>query len=113
MDEDKDGANLDHLIVKILPKDTINNHVDTVKKTILYRPLTDEGYRFMTAELEKFDWDFLAKEENIKAKKKKILKPKRSKLSSKPISNMRFSDQCRKFEFEIGEYLDLQTFEQM
>ena len=65
VDEDKDGANSDHLIVKMLPKDTINNHVDTVKKTIIYRPLTDEGYRLMTAELEEFNWDFLAKEENV------------------------------------------------
>lgn len=65
VDDDKDGENSDHLMVKMLPLNTINNHVSTVKKDIVYRPLTDEGYRIMTEELTNFNWDFLESMENV------------------------------------------------
>ena len=62
VDSDKIGENSDHLMVKMIPLNNVNNNVSKEKKFITYRPLTDEGFKKMTFELENMSWEFI---ENI------------------------------------------------
>ena len=59
VDFDKNGENSDHQMVKMIPLNSVQNQVEKIKKRIIYRPLTDEGFRKMTSKLGKMDWDFI------------------------------------------------------
>ena len=58
-DFDKNGENSDHLMVKMIPLNSVDNHVTKVKKKIIYRPLSDEGFKRMTLKLSEMDWEFI------------------------------------------------------
>merc|ERR1712130_918795 len=59
VDDDKVGSNSDHLMVRLVPLNTVNNHKIKVTKKIEYRPLTDAGYKIMEQELKSAEWEYL------------------------------------------------------
>ena len=61
-DDDMDGSPSDHLMVVMTPLSNFQDKRGRIKKTIEYRPLTDDGYNAMGSALHDTDWSFL---ENI------------------------------------------------
>ena len=59
VDPDKQGTRSDHNMVIYSPLDGFNPKVDRSKKTIIYKPYTDNGFREMEDQLRKLDWGFL------------------------------------------------------
>ena len=59
VDDDKVGSPSDHLMVVMTPLNNFQNKRGRIKKTIEYRPLTDDGYKAMGSALHDTDWVFL------------------------------------------------------
>ena len=59
VDDDKVGSPSDHLMVVMTPLSNFQNKRGRIKKTIEFRPLTDDGYNAMGSALHNTDWGFL------------------------------------------------------
>ena len=59
VDEDKVGAPSDHKMVVMSPLTNFQNKKGRSKRTIEFRPLTDDGYKAMGSALDYVDWGFI------------------------------------------------------
>ena len=59
VDDDKIGAPSDHRMVVMSPLNNFQNKKGRLKKTIEFRPLTNDGRNAMGAALDDIDWTFI------------------------------------------------------
>ena len=69
VDDDKVGSASDHQMVVMTPLNNFQNKKGRAKKTIEFRPLTDNGFEAMGSELDTFDWNVI---ENIESANEKM-----------------------------------------